>query len=45
MGKLKLTRATIFGLGIPRGGSRLAMKSDSWVKRMNCVACGSYLHR
>jgi hypothetical protein len=29
MGKLKLTRATIFGLGIPRGGSRLAMKSDS----------------
>lgn len=45
MGKLKLTRATMLGLGIPRGGSRLAMKSDSWVKRMNCVAWGSYLHR
>lgn len=45
IGKLKLTRATMLGLGIPRGGSRLAMKSDSWVKRMNCVAWGSYLHR
>jgi hypothetical protein len=45
IGKLKLTRATMLGLGIPRGGSRLAMKSESWVKRMNCVAWGSYLHR
>lgn len=45
MGKLKLTRATMFGLGIPRGGSKLAIKSDSCVKRMNCVAWGSYLYR
>ena len=45
MGKLKLTRATMLGLGIPRGGSKLAIKSDSCVKRMNCVACGSYLYR
>ena len=45
MGKLKLTRATMLGLGIPRGGSKLAIKSDSWVKRMNCVAWGSYLNR
>lgn len=43
MGKLKLTNATTFGFGIPKGGSRLAIKSLSWVNRMNCVACGSYL--
>jgi hypothetical protein len=45
MGKLKLTKATMLGLGIPRGGSKLAIKSDSWMKRMNCVAWGSNLHR
>lgn len=45
MGRLKLTRATVFGFGIPRGGSRLAIKSDSCWKRMNCVAWGSYLKK
>lgn len=45
MGRLKLTRATMLGLGIPRGGSKLAIKSDSCVKRMNCVAWGSYLYK
>lgn len=29
MGRLKLTNATVFGLDIPRGGSREAMKSES----------------
>lgn len=43
MGRLKLTKATVFGFDIPNGGSRDAMKSDSWVKLMNWVACGSYL--
>lgn len=42
--KLKETRATVFGFGIPKGGSREARKSDTCVKWMNCVACGSYLN-
>lgn len=29
IGKLKLTRATVFGLDMPKGGSNEAMKSDS----------------
>jgi hypothetical protein len=28
IGKLKLTKATMFGLDIPNGGSKLAMKSE-----------------
>ena len=43
MGRSKLTKARILGLGIPKGASRLAMKSDIWWKLMNCVACGSNL--
>ena len=43
IGRLKLTNATILGLEIPNGGSRLAMKSLNCEKFMNCVACGSYL--
>lgn len=45
MGRLKLTNATTLGFDIPRGGSRLAMKSLSCENRMNCVACGSYLDK
>lgn len=33
----------MLGLGMPRGGSKDAIKSESWVKLMNCVAWGSYL--
>ena len=44
IGRLKLTNATTLGFDIPRGGSRLAMKSLSWENLMNCVACGSYLN-
>ena len=36
--------ARVFGLGIPRGGSKLPMKSDIWLNVMNCVACGSNLY-
>lgn len=43
IGRLKLTRATVLGLEMPNGGSKDAMKSESWAKLMNCVACGSYL--
>ena len=43
IGRSKDTKARILGLGIPKGASRLAMKSDNWLKLMNCVACGSYL--
>ena len=43
IGRSKLTRAKILGLGIPKGESRLAIKSDNWLKLMNCVAWGSYL--
>lgn len=43
MGRLKLTRATVLGLAMPNGGSKDAMKSESWAKLMNWVACGSYL--
>lgn len=45
IGKSKLTNAKMFGLGIPRGESRLAMKSESWLKLMNWVAWGSYLKK
>lgn len=41
--KLKETNATVLGFGIPSGGSREARKSETCVKWMNCVACGSYL--
>lgn len=43
MGRLKLTKATVLGLLIPKGGSRDAIKSDNWLKPINCVAWGSYL--
>ena len=43
MGRSKETMARLFGFGIPRGGSRLPMKSDIWLNVMNCVACGSNL--
>ena len=43
IGRSKLTRAKILGLGIPKGESRLAIKSDNWLKLMNWVAWGSYL--
>ena len=43
MGRSKETMARLFGFGIPRGGSKLPMKSDIWLKVMNCVACGSNL--
>lgn len=43
IGRLKLTNATMLGFDIPRGGSRLAMKSLNCEKFINCVACGSYL--
>lgn len=43
IGRLKLTKATTFGLGMPRGGSRLAIKSASWPNLMNWVAWGSNL--
>lgn len=43
IGRLKLTRATVLGLEIPKGGSKDAMKSESCAKLMNWVACGSYL--
>lgn len=43
IGKLKLTKATVLGLGMPRGGSKDAMKSESCEKAMNWPACGSYL--
>lgn len=35
MGRLKLTRATVLGFDMPKGGSRDAMKSDSCAKLMN----------
>ena len=43
MGRSKLTIANMLGLWMPRGGSRLLMKSDIWLKVINWVACGSYL--
>lgn len=43
IGKLKLTNATVLGFEMPNGGSNDAIKSDNCEKRMNCVACGSYL--
>ena len=43
MGRSKETMARLFGFGIPRGGSKLPMKSDIWLKVMNCVAWGSNL--
>ena len=43
MGRSKETMARLFGLGIPRGGSKLPMKSDIWLKVMNWVAWGSNL--
>ena len=43
MGRSKDTRATVFGLGIPNGESKLAIKSDNWLKLINWVAWGSYL--
>ena len=43
IGRSKETMARVFGLGIPRGGSKLPMKSDIWLNVMNCVACGSNL--
>ena len=45
IGRSKLTRAKILGFGIPKGESRLAIKSDNWLKLMNCVAWGSYLKK
>lgn len=45
IGKLKLTSATVFGFDMPKGGSKEAMKSDSWAKLMNWVAWGSYLKK
>lgn len=41
--KLNETSATVFGFGMPNGGSSDAKKSDTCEKCMNCVACGSYL--
>ena len=43
MGRSNETIARLFGFGIPRGGSKLPMKSDIWLKVMNCVAWGSNL--
>lgn len=43
MGKLKDTKATVFGFEMPSGGSKDAMKSDSCEKWINCAAWGSYL--
>lgn len=43
MGRLKATNATVLGFGIPKGGSKEAIKSDNWAKWINCVAWGSYL--
>lgn len=43
--KLNETSATVFGFGIPNGGSSEAKKSDTWEKCMNWVACGSYLEK
>ena len=43
IGRSKETKATVLGFGIPNGLSKLDMKSDSWLKFMNCVAWGSYL--
>ena len=45
IGRSKLTMASVFGLGIPSGGSRLPIKSDIWLKVINWVACGSNLKR
>lgn len=41
--KLNETSATVFGLGIPNGGSSDARKSDTCEKCINWVAWGSYL--
>lgn len=38
IGKLNETSATVFGFGMPKGGSNEAKKSDTCVKRINCVA-------
>lgn len=43
IGKLKLTKATVLGFDIPKGGSNEAMKSDNCENLINWVACGSYL--
>ena len=43
MGRSKETMARLFGFGIPKGGSKLPMKSDIWLNVMNWVACGSNL--
>ena len=45
IGRLRLTMAIVFGFCILRGGSRLAMKSESWLNNMNSVAMGSNLDK